>query len=101
MSIDPLAQVLDDEFKRVAREEDRPMNDLVHEIATLAGVTSRQLYNYRTGKWPIPARVIPMISRRFRSTALLTVLRDQSQNPDQAIAGGPDLCGNVAEGSME
>lgn len=78
MKIDPLAQTLDDEFKRVARDEDLPMEQLVDETAALTGLSPRQLYNYRSGKWPIPARIIPILSRRFQSTALLTVLRGQT-----------------------
>jgi hypothetical protein len=77
MKVDPFAQTLDDEFKRVAREEDIPMDALVEEVAKLTELRPRQLYNYRSGKWPIPAKIIPILSKRFRSTALLAVVRGQ------------------------
>lgn len=74
MDTDSLARALDDEFKRVARAEDVSMDALVSEIASLAGCTARQLYNYRSGKWPIPSSLIPTLCQRFKSRLLLDVL---------------------------
>ena len=71
----PLHQILDDEFKRVAQQEDIPMSDLVGQVAELCSVSPRHLYNYRAGKWNIPASLIPIFCRRFQSTALLVALK--------------------------
>lgn len=72
----PLSQVLADEFRRVAREEKIEMQDLVDQVATLTGYSARQLYNYRSGKWPIPADLIPTLCKRFKSAALLRAMSD-------------------------
>lgn len=74
MDTDSLARAIDDEFKRVARAEDIPMEQLVSEVATLAGCTARQIYNYRSGKWPLPSSLIPTLCQRFKSRLLLDVL---------------------------
>ena len=98
MKIDPLAQALSDEFKRVAKDEDVPMSELVGEVAALARVSARQIYNFRTGRWPIPARLIPVICRRFKSTALLSTLRGQTQ---EGTDGKEFECSNIGERSMD
>src|SRR5262245_52249075 len=96
MKVDPLAQALDDEFKRVAHEEDMAMSDLVEEVAALTSLSPRHLYNLRSGKWSIPARIIPVVSRRFRSTALITALRGQmSEPPSMQIE-----CSEISERAM-
>jgi hypothetical protein len=71
-----LPHVLDDEFGRLAKEEGKPMEELVEDVARLIGKSPRQVYNFRTGKWPIPAQLIPLLCRRFRSLALLNALAD-------------------------
>lgn len=71
-----LALTLDDEFKRVAKDEKIPMEELVAECARLIGCTPRQLYNYRSGKWPLPGDAIPALCKRFGSLALLHALAD-------------------------
>lgn len=67
---------LNDELKRVAKEEDIPMVDLVIEVAHLTGCSVRQVYHYRSGKWGMPAPLIPILCRRFKSLALLHALAD-------------------------
>lgn len=71
---DSLARALDDEFKRIARLEDVPMLDLVTQVAGSLGCSERQLYNYRSGKWPLPSSFLPALCQRFNSTLLLDVL---------------------------
>lgn len=66
-----LALVLDDEFQRVAKAENLSMEDLVAEVALLVGCSTRQLYNYRSGKWALPGEMIPALCKRFGSLALL------------------------------
>jgi len=68
---DRIAAAIDAEFKRVAKEEGKEMADLVAEVAKLLGVPERNLYNYRTGKWSVPASLIPELSVRFKSAAIL------------------------------
>lgn len=66
-----IPQVLDAEFKRVAREDDVSMETLVDDVSRASGFSPRQLYNFRSGKWPLPASLIPIACRRFKSRALL------------------------------
>jgi len=68
------AQTLDSEFHRVSREEQIRMAELVDEVAELAKITPRQLYNYRSGKWSPPASLIPVLCGRFKSRALIDSL---------------------------
>jgi hypothetical protein len=69
-----LYRALDAEFWRVARHEEIQMDELVAEIASIAGVTTRQVYNWRTGRWSLPIELIPVICQRFHSRTLLEVL---------------------------
>lgn len=69
-----LARALDDEFRRVAKSEDVPMLYLVKQVARALGCSERQLYNYRSGKWPIPSSYLPALCQRFNSRLLLDVL---------------------------
>src|SRR3989442_134915 len=71
-----LARALDDEFKRVARIEDIPMQALIEEIAALTGCSVRQLYNYRSGKWPLPSSLIAPLCERFKSRLLFELLSE-------------------------
>ncbi len=71
-----LALTLDREFKRVAKDENIPMDELVAECARLVGCSTRQIYNYRSGKWLLPGEMIPALCKRFGSLALLHVLAD-------------------------
>ncbi len=68
---------LDDEFKRIAKQESLSMEALVDEVSRLAGCSTRQMYNYRSGKWLLPAQLIPALCKRFRSRALLDALIDE------------------------
>lgn len=69
-----LARALDGEFKRVAKDEQISMEELVNEVAALTDCSTRQLYNYRSGKWSLPGELIPTLCKRFRSRALLDEL---------------------------
>jgi len=71
---DRLARVLNEEFRRVARREEVSMDELVSEVARLTGCSVRQVYNYRTGKWPFEPALIPIFCQRFRSRTLLEAL---------------------------
>lgn len=71
-----LALALDDEFKRVAKVENLSMEDLVAEVARLVECSTRQIYNYRSGKWLLPGEMIPRLCKRFGSLVLLHALED-------------------------
>jgi hypothetical protein len=71
---DRIAAAIDAEFKRVAKEEGIEMADLVTEVAALLGMPERNIYNIRSGKWSAPASIIPELSMRFKSTAILRVV---------------------------
>ena len=68
---DRIAAVIDSEFKRVANEEGVVMQELVADVARYLGIPERNIYNYRTGKWSVPASIISPLSIRFRSSAIL------------------------------
>lgn len=69
-----IARTLDDEFKRVAKQEGLMMEELVEQVAEMTGYTQRQLYNFRSGKWPLPAVIIPLLCQRFGSRVLMQAL---------------------------
>lgn len=68
---DRIAAVIDAEFVRVAKEEGVEVSALISEVAQMLGMPERNLYNYRTGKWSVPASIIPELSMRFKSAAIL------------------------------
>ncbi|MBA3241990.1 MAG: hypothetical protein H0T60_12255 [Acidobacteria bacterium] len=72
-----LPHTLDSEFKRVAKVEGKSMERLVNEVAALTGKSPRQLYNFRSGKWDIPAGLFPVLCRRFGSLTLADALREE------------------------
>jgi len=90
-----LARVLDDEFRRVAVAEDIPMANLVEQVAKTAGCSPRHIYNYRAGKWSIPASLISVFCKRFNSTALLTQIKgainDQAAGSHHSQVSTDDL----------
>ncbi len=69
-----LAKVLDEEFKRVAKLEEKDLAVLMEEVAREIGVDQRSLYNFRSGKWPLPAAIVPRLCQRFGSTKLVKAL---------------------------
>jgi transcriptional regulator with XRE-family HTH domain len=71
-----LSLALDEEFRRVAQEEDVPMGDLVAEVAKMLGCSERMIYNYRSGKWSIPSSFLSPLCKRFRSPLLFEVLAE-------------------------
>lgn len=83
-----LPHTLDEEFRRLARATGMTMEELVAEVAALTGFSQRHIYNFRSGKWPVPADLVPILYKRFSSTALLDELKDECQRtpvqiPDQ------------------
>ena len=64
------SRTLDAEFWRIAEQENKSMEDLVVEIAELINRSRRQIYNYRSGKWSLEERFIPLLCQRFKSLAL-------------------------------
>lgn len=87
-----LPNALDEEIRRVAREEDKTMEEIVAEVAATIGCTPRQLYNYRSGKLRLPASMIPILCKRFNSRTLLHVLISECEQtpitvPDQFELG--------------
>jgi len=82
IDMDSLARVLDDEFRRVAEDEGLAGAELVEDVCAIVGKSPRQIYNYRSGKWPLPSSLIPPLCKRFKSSALLDALAGQvKENP--------------------
>lgn len=95
-----IGRALTAELKRIAATENKAMDELCEEVAPLVGLKkSRQLYNWRSGKWPIPSNVIPALCRRFKSRALLNALADECADVVIDVPDGYDLtrevCGTV------
>ncbi len=92
-----LPPTLDREFKRVAKFEQISMEDLVNEVAALTDCSTRQLYNYRSGKWDLPSGLIPILCKRFRSRALLDELAGACAETPVDVPDAFDLTRLVAQ----
>jgi hypothetical protein len=86
-----LAKALHTELFRIAKEEGVKMAELVDEIAALVGKSPRHLYNYSSGKWPVPSHLIPVLCRRFKSKALLDALATDLESADIHVPEDYDL----------
>ena len=86
-----LPNVLDREFVRVAKSEGIPVDDLMEEVAALSHLKIRQLYNYRSGKQVIPATLIPIFCKRFKSRALLHALEAACNETLEVVPDGYDV----------
>lgn len=82
---------LNSEFKRVAKAERITMEELVAEVSALTGVRTRQIYNWRSGKWAMNHTLIPILCKRFRSRALAQALLDDCTETQVEIPDGYDL----------
>lgn len=51
------------------------------EDIDISTATNRMLYNYRSGKWDLPSSLIPILCKRFKSSALVNALTDQVNIP--------------------
>jgi hypothetical protein len=91
-----LALTLDSEFKRVAGAEKISMESLMDEAAQLTGRTPREIYNYRSGKWPLPSNLIPVLVKRFNSYLLLDALREECRDVRHEVPDLFDLSQRVA-----
>ena len=96
------SQALDGEFKRIAVQEDLTMEELVEEVSRLVKTfrgkphddtrkCTRQVYNWRSGKWPVPSNLIPLLCRRFGSTALINALAAECSDVVVAVPEGADV----------
>src|ERR1044072_3500823 len=86
-----LPHALNEEFKRVAQAEGKSMEELVQEVAALVGYSPRQVYNFRSGKWHLPAQLIPVLCKRFCSRALLDALIDECDETRVEVPDGYEL----------
>lgn len=93
-----LALTLDAEFRRVAKQEQIPMEELVSEVSRLTDCSTRQLYNYRSSKWDLPARLIPILCKRFQSQALLyALIQECDEQPVEELPEQFDLVRMVTQ----
>jgi hypothetical protein len=92
-----LSLTLDSEFKRVAKAEQVSMDDLVNECARLVECSTRQIYNYRSGKWSLPAEMIPTLCKRFGSLALMHTLAEACRETPIEIPEKFELTRMVAQ----
>src|ERR1700754_5050566 len=83
-----IARTLDDEFKRVAKHDDLTMEELVDQVSEMSGYTHRQLYNFRSGKWPLPAAIIPLLCQRFGSRILMQALAAECERTPISVPEG-------------
>jgi hypothetical protein len=66
----PLQLCFEAEITRISKEREEPMAETVDKLAQLAGVTSRQIYNYKSGKSEITPDLVKTFCFQFGSTAL-------------------------------
>jgi hypothetical protein len=95
-----LALMLDDEFKRVAKAEQISMEDLVTDVARLVGCSTRQIYNYRSGKWELPGSMIPTLCKRFASLSLLHELAGECASTEIEVPESYELT-RMISGSVQ
>src|SRR5438270_647575 len=86
-----VSRALDGEFKRVAKAEGKTREEFVSEIAKLTKKSERQIYNFRSGKWPIPDCLYPILCNRFGSRALANALLDECGETPIAVPDSYDL----------
>lgn len=73
--LSPVAVTFDAEIKRLAEEKGLSIERAMKKLSGFTGLSISQLYNYRSGKTPIPADLIPTFCKQFGSNALaMTVL---------------------------
>jgi hypothetical protein len=92
-----LALTLDAEIKRVSNKEQISIEDLVKEVARITECSTRQVYNYRSGKWLLPGEHIPALCKRFGSRALLHALEDSCRETPIEIPEDFDLTRLVSQ----
>jgi hypothetical protein len=92
-----LHETLRAEIRRVARNEDKSIEELVDELKELTDYSVRQIYNFKCGKWDIPSRLIPVLCKRFGSRALLSALADECSDTRVEVPELFDLGKKVAE----
>lgn len=68
--LSPVALTFEAEIKRLAMETKSEIKEVMSDLAKASGLSESQLYNYRSGKTPIPADLIPELCRQFHSKAL-------------------------------
>lgn len=85
------ARTLDSEFRRIAEQEEKTMEEMVTEVSRLLNRSIRQIYNYRSGKWSLEARHVPTLCRRFNSLALVNALVAECNDVKVVIPDGFDL----------
>lgn len=86
-----LSHTLDDEFKRIAKEEGLTLEDLVTEVASLTKKKARQIYNFRSGKSSLPSDLLPILCKRFGSLALIRTLEECCEETKVEIPDGFEL----------
>jgi hypothetical protein len=75
-----IAPVLNAEIRRIAHAEnktdEKSMHQLMQEIAVICGLdNTRMVYHWRSGKHPLPAEHLPALCERFKSFALLEIVK--------------------------
>lgn len=70
----PIALTFEAEIKRIAAEKGLEIGKVMEKLSGFTGISTTHLYNYRTGKTPIPADLIPVLCKQFHSRALAMTL---------------------------
>jgi hypothetical protein len=78
----PIALTFEAEIKRIAAEKGLEIGRVMEKLSGFTGISTTHLYNYRTGKTPIPADLIPVFCRQFESKALAMTLLALCDEPD-------------------
>lgn len=92
-----VALALDDELKRVAGEENLTMDEIVKQVAGLIKCSTRQIHNFRTGKWALSTAAIPVLCQRFKSQMLLSALKEDCSSTPVEVPDAYDLARLVTQ----
>lgn len=93
-----ISQALEDEFQRLwHKREGFAMSDVMAEAAGFLGVSTRHLYNYRSGKWSLPADYIKPLCEFFGSPFLADVIAEAGRQVEIEIPTTYDLARMITE----
>lgn len=80
--LSPVKLAFEAEIQRVIADDGINCEDLIKQLADVAGVVPGQIYNYRSGKTIIPELSIPKFCRFFGSNAIAMAMVEACYTPD-------------------
>jgi hypothetical protein len=62
----------DSELKRISAERGEQVGETINILAVLADTSGKQIYNYRSGKTPVPESLLLVFCKHFASAAIIS-----------------------------